>query len=120
MFVSVLFAVLILSACNSSKLSFSEIENVPTKVQKAIDPKLKLQSINDANGYYIILHSTREIDANLDTQGNKVILKFDESIPKDDGLKLNVYYLTTDSFHDTIHVHLNGKSVPFDVVTIIN
>lgn len=40
----------ILSASNSSKLSFSEIENVPNKVQDKINLKLRLQSINEKNG----------------------------------------------------------------------
>ena len=120
MFTSVLFAVLILSACNSSKLSFSEIENVPIKVQDAIDSNLRLQSINDEKGYYIIFHSSGEVEANLDTQGDTVIIKFDVSNSKGDAVKQNIYYLTTDSNHDTINVHLNGKSVPFDGVSIIN
>ena len=61
MFVSVLFAMFILSACNSSKLSFSEIENVPQKIEEHIDSNLKLQSINDGTkGSYIIFHSNGE------------------------------------------------------------
>lgn len=42
-FVSIFFAVLILSACNSSQLSFSKIENVSQKFEEHIDPDLNLQ-----------------------------------------------------------------------------
>ena len=40
-----LLSVLLLTACNSSKLSLCEIEIVPDKVQKVIDEKNTLQII---------------------------------------------------------------------------
>ena len=117
LFVMMFLVLSILSACNSSKLSFSEIVNVPSKVQDKIDPNLRLQSINEKNGPYIIFHSSEEVDADLDTQGNTVIIKFNVRNSKDDAVKQNVYYLTTDSNHEVIDVQVDGKSIPFDVIT---
>lgn len=120
MFVSVLFAMLILSACNSSKLSFREIENVPRKIEEHIDSNLKLLSINDGTkGYYIIFHSNGEIEADLDPQDNIVNIIFNELNPQDKDIKRNVYYLTIDSTHDTINVLVNGEEIPFDEATIV-
>ncbi|MCY9550059.1 peptidylprolyl isomerase [Lysinibacillus xylanilyticus] len=120
MFVSVLFAMFILSACNPSKLSFSEIENVPQKIEEHIDSNLKLQSINDGTkGSYIIFHSNGEIEADLDPQDNIINIIINELNPQDKDIKRNVYYLTTDSKHDTINVLVNGEEIPFDEATIL-
>jgi len=117
-FALVLFAVLILSACNSSKLSFSEIENVPQKIEEHIDSDLKLQLINDGTkGSYVIFHSNGEIEANLDPQDNIVNIIFNELNPQDEDIKRNVYYLTIDSKHDTINVLVNGEEMSIDNVT---
>lgn len=120
MFILVLFSTLILSACNSSKLSFSEIKNVPRNIEEHIDSHLKLQSINDGTkGYYIIFHSNGKIEANLDPQNNIVNIIFNELNPHDKDIKRNVYYLTIDSTHDTINVLVNGEEIPFDEATIL-
>lgn len=120
LFVPIFLAIFILSACNSSKLSFSEIENVPQKIEEHIDHDLKLQSINDGTkGSYIIFHSNSEIDASLDTKGNIVNIKFDELNTKNKDIKPNVFYLTIDSKHDTINVIVNGKKIPFDEATVL-
>jgi len=117
-FVSVFFSILILSACNSSKLSFSEVENVPQKFEKYIDSDLKLQLINEGTkGSYIIFHSSGDIKADLDPQDNILTIIFKELNPQDNVVKRNVYYLTTDSEHDTINVLVNGEEMPFDEVT---
>ena len=118
MFALVLFAVLILSACNSSKLSFNEFENVPQKIEEHIDSDLKLQLINDGTkGSYVIFHSNGEIEADLDPQDNIVNIIFNELNPQDEDIKRNVYYLTTDSKHDTINVLVNGEEMSIDNVT---
>ena len=54
-FVLVILLISVLSACNSSTLSFSEIENVPNNVQDKVDSNLKLQSIKDGGKKVIIL-----------------------------------------------------------------
>lgn len=116
--VSLLFAILIFSACSSSKLSFSEIENVPRKFEEHFNSDLKLQLINDGTkGSYIIFHSRGDIEADLDPQGNIVNIIFNELNPQDDDLKRNVYYLTTDAKHDIINVLVNGEEMSFDEVT---
>ncbi len=120
MFASALFVVLILSACNSSTLSFSEIENVPQNIEQHIDSNLKLQIINDgAKGTYVIFHSNGEIEAGLDPQDNVVNILFNELNPQDENIKRNVYYLTTDSKHDTILVLVNGEDMSIDDVTVL-
>lgn len=87
-------------------------------MQDEIDPNLRLQSINEKNGSHIIFHSSGEVEADLDTQGNTVIIKFNVRNSKDDAVKQNVYYFTTDSNHEVIDVQVDGRSIPFDVVTI--
>ncbi len=115
---SVLFAVLVLSACHSSQLSFSENENVHQNLEAHIDPDLQLQLINDGTkGAYVVFHSKGDIEADLDPQDNIVNILFDERNPQADNVKRNVYYLTTDSKQDTINVPVNGEKMPFDVVT---
>ncbi len=118
-FVLVFFVVLILSACNPSKLSFSEIGNVPNNVQDKVDSNLKLQSITDGGkGYYIIFHSSGDVETDLETQEDTVTIKFNVTNMQDDVVKQNTYYLTTGPEHDVIDVLVNGESIPFDNVTI--
>lgn len=113
-----IFAILIISACNSSQLSFSEIESVSQIVEEHIDFDLKLQLINDGTkGSYIIFYSKGDIEADLDPQDNIINIEFNELHSQDDDVKRNVYYLTTDSRHDTIIVLVNGEEMSFDEVT---
>lgn len=117
-FFTVFLAMLILTACNSSKLSFSEIENVPGKVKELIDADLRLQLIEEgARGSYIVFHSQGEIESTLDPQDNIVNIIFNEQNPQAEDRKQNVYYLTMDSKHDTIKVFVNGEETSFDEVT---
>lgn len=115
--VSVLFVLLLLSACNTSTLSFSEIENVPKKIEEVINDDLELQFIDDEQGTYVIFHSHGEIEANLEPQDNIVTINFTELDPQDEEIKRNVYYLTMDSKHDSIIVKVNGEEKSIDVYT---
>lgn len=90
---------------------------VPDKLQEDIDPDVRLQSINKENESYIVFHSSEEVEADLDTQGDTAIIKFHEERSHDDAVKPNVYDLTMDSDHDTIDVQVNGESIPFDKTT---
>ncbi len=118
-FVLVFLVISILSACNSSTLSFSEIENVPNNVQEKVDSNLKLQSINDGGkGYYIVFHSSGDVSTDLDTQGDTVKIKFNVTNLQDEVVKQNTFYLTTDPEHDVIDVQVNGEATPFDNVTV--
>ncbi|MFE0507466.1 peptidylprolyl isomerase [Peribacillus butanolivorans] len=119
-FVATFLIILILSACNSSTLSFSEIEYVPDNVQEKVDSNLKLQLINDGKkGYYIIFQSNGDVGTDLETQGDTVTIKFNVSNLQNDVVKQKTYYLTTDPGHDVIDVLVNGKSMPFDQVTAL-
>lgn len=114
----VFFAVLILSACNSAKLSFSEIENVPREIEEHIDSDFRLQLLNDGTkGSYVIFHSNGVIEADLNPKENIVNILFNELNPEDADVKRNVYYLTTDLNHDTINVLVNGEETSIDNVT---
>ncbi len=115
----VFLVISILSACNSSTLSFSKIENVPNNVQDKVDSDLKLQSITDGEkGYYIIFHSSEDVETDLETQRDTVTIKLNEIDLQEDVVKQNTFYLTTDPEHDVIDVLVNGESVPFDNVTV--
>lgn len=118
-FVFVFLLISVLSACNSSTLSFSEIENVPNNVQDKVDSNLTLQLINDGEKrYYIVFHSSGDVETDLETQGDTVTIKFNVTNLQDDVVKQNTYYLTTDPEHDVIDVLVNGESKPFDNVTV--
>lgn len=116
--VSIILFVAILTACNSSTLSFSEMKNVPNNVQDIVDSDLRLQLINDGNkGSYIIFHSSGEVEADLETKEETVTIKFNVRNPQNDVLKQNTYYLTKDKEHDVIDVLLNDEPIHFDEVT---
>ncbi|MEY9970275.1 chaperonin cofactor prefoldin [Lysinibacillus sp. RC46] len=111
--------VFILTACNSSTLSISEIESVPEKVQKVIDEKNTLQLINqvDKNISYLVFQSKGTVTTGLETQGDTLIIKLDVTNQQDNAIKQHVYKLTLDSNQDTIDIHINGKSTTIDNVT---
>ena len=118
-FVLVFLVISTLSACNSSTLSFSEIKSVPNNVQDKVDSNLKLQSINDGGkGYYIVFHSSGDVETDLETQGDTVTIKFNVTNLHDEVVKQNTFYLTTDAEQDVIDVQVNGESTPFDNVTV--
>lgn len=118
-FVLVFLVILILSACNSSKLSFSEIEKVPNNVQNEVDSNLRLQSITDGvKGKYIVFHSSGDVEAHLETQGDNVTIKFNVTKLQDNAVKQNTYYLTTGPDTKVIDVLVNGESIPFDRATL--
>ncbi len=109
----------ILSACNSSTMSIKKIENVPKDLQEYVNSSLRLQSINDGEkGYYIIFHSIGEVEADLETQGDKLNIMFNETNLKDEVIKQNTYYVTTAPEHEMIDVLVNGESIPFDNMTV--
>ena len=109
----------ILAACNSSTLSFKEIEKIPKNVQQAVDPNLKLQSITDGGkGYYIVFYSRGDVETDLETKGDTLIIKFNVTNQINDVEKQNIFYLTTDTKHHAIDVQVNGESIPFDNITV--
>jgi len=118
-FLLLVLIVSILSACNSSTLSFSEIEIVPTNVQDKVDPNLRLQSVTDGGkGYYIIFHSSGNVETDLEAIEDTVTIKFNVTNLQNEVVKQKTYYLTTDPKHDYIDVQVNGESIPFDNMTV--
>jgi len=117
--VLLILLIVVLSACNSTTLSFSKIETVPHHVQENVDSDSKLQSINvDGKGYYIVFHSSGEVEGEVETQEETVTIKFNETNVQDADVKQYTYYLTTGPEHDFIDVLLNGKPIPFDNATV--
>lgn len=109
------FVIAILSACNSSVLSFTEIKNVPNNVQENVNSDLRLQLITDGEkGSYIVFHSSGDVKTDLETQGETLIIKFNETNLDDEAIEQNTYYLTTGPEHEAIDVQVNGESIPFD------
>ncbi len=107
----------ILVACNTSTLSISELDIVPSNVQDKVDSNYELQLIYEEKDIaYIIYQSKGEIIADLETQGNILKVKFDEANKQDDAIEQHVYKLTLDPEHEVLDVLINGKSKPFDNV----
>ena len=113
---------IILVACNSSELSITEIQSIPTKVQDRINLDYTLQLINDGKkNAYIIFQSSGAVTAELEVIENILNIKLDSVNEENNELKHYVYKLTRgDATYDTIDVLVNGESTPFDNVTSIN
>ncbi|QGG52202.1 lipoprotein [Lysinibacillus pakistanensis] len=112
----VFLSVILLTSCNSSTLSISEIEIVPDKVQKVIDDKYTLQKINvvDKNISYIVFRSKGKVTTDLEAQDDTLIVKLDVTNQQDNAITQHVYKLTLDPDIDTIDIHINGKSTTID------
>lgn len=113
-----LFMFSMLTACQSSALNFSEVKDVPDKVQDEADPKKELQSIEDEKGTYIILHANGDVEPDVETEGDTVSIDFHVSDSSGNGIKQNTYYITTDEEHDTMDASVNGESTYFDESTV--
>jgi hypothetical protein len=108
-----------LSACTQQKLSFGEVDKVPKKVTEVIDPDAQLQVINRSGKiYYIVFHSQEEVEASLETVDTIALVKLDEMDSKDDEVRQYIYSLTTDQYHDTIDIKVNGESKSYPVTII--
>lgn len=112
---------LCLTGCNSSILSFSELEQVPDEVKEKIGADYRLQLIHkDEKGSYIVFNSDRTVTKNVEAKGDTVSILFDEVSPQKDSMHQYVYYLTREEEHEVIHVLVNGKEMAFDIVTSLN
>lgn len=111
-----LVTLIILAACNSSELSISEIQSVPSKVQDVIKSNATLQLItNGEKNTYIVFHSTEAVSVELEVTENTLNIKFNTTNQGNTELKQYVYKLNNgDSEHDTINVLVNEENMPFD------
>ncbi|USK62487.1 peptidylprolyl isomerase [Peribacillus asahii] len=115
---SLLFTLSILSACNSSTLSFSEIDTVPSDVQDKIDSKYVVQLIDDGEDTsYIVFHSKGTVTATIEAKRDTIQVKVEENNQQNDVMKQYVYKLTKDPEHERIDLYINGESTPIDHVT---
>ncbi|AWE07261.1 peptidylprolyl isomerase [Lysinibacillus sp. 2017] len=115
LFSLMLVAIIILAACNS-KLSISELQSVPSKVQDVIKSDSTLQMItNGEKNTYIVFHSTEAVSVELEVTENILNIKFNTTNQENTELKQYVYKLNRgDSEHDTINVLVNEENMPFD------
>lgn len=116
LFSLMLIATIILAACNSSKLSFTEIQSVPNEIQDSISSDYTLQRISDGEkNTYIIFQATGTVSADLEVRENILNIKFSSENQQNNELKPYVYKLNHgDAGYDTINVLVNGKETPFD------
>lgn len=116
LFSLMLVTILILAACNSSKLSISELQSVPSKVQDVINSDSTLQMITSGEkNTYIVFHSTEAVSVELEVTENILNIKFNTTNQGNTELKQYVYKLNRgDSEHDTINVLVNEENMPFD------
>ncbi len=116
-----IFMSAILSACNSSTLSLSEVEDVPDEIQDSVNFDVQLQFIMDGNNnYYVVLHSSGDVAADVESEGDTVIVKLDETNLEDDVVMQNTFYLTTAQENHELNIELNGEPTSIDVMTIRN
>lgn len=111
-----LVAIIILAACNSSELSISELQSVPSKVQDVINSDSTLQLItNGEKNTYIVFHSTETVSVELEVTANILNIKFNTTNQGNTELKQYVYKLNRgNSEPDTINVLVNEENMPFD------
>lgn len=116
LFSLMLIATIILAACNSSKLSFTEIQSVPNEIQDSISSDYTLQRISDGEkNTYIIFQARGTVSADLEVRENILNIKFSSENQENNELKPYVYKLNRgDAEYDTINVLVNGKETTFD------
>lgn len=108
-----------LASCHSSTLSFSKIDHPPNDIQDKIDLNLTLQALTNEKGTtYIVFHSNRDVEANLEVEGNKLKIIFKEKSRQHGPSIPHIYKLTKDHNYDEIEVIINGQSTPFDAITV--
>jgi chaperonin cofactor prefoldin len=113
-----IFTTTLLVACNTSTLSISEIDNVPNEVQDKIVANYTLQLILDGeDNAYIVFQSNGTVATNLETEGDTLKVKLDETNKQADVIEQHIYKLTLDPEHEVIDVLINGKTTPFDNVS---
>lgn len=118
--VLILFASILLTACNSnnSTLSIRELDNVPDDVQGVIDSENTLQLINEGeNTAYVVYQSKGKVITDLEEQGDTLKIKLNVTKEDDDPIVQHVYKLTLEDKHTAIDVLINAESTPFDNVT---
>ena len=111
---------IILVACNSSELSITEIQSIPTKVQDRINLDYTLQLISDSEkgDAYIVFQSSGTVTAQVEVKENILDIKLDSENQENNELKQYVYKITRgDAEYDTVHVIVNGKATYFDSST---
>lgn len=114
-----LFTLCILVACDSQALSLVEMKTIPKDIQQKINTNNSLEMINTKNTSYIVFNSKGIVTAEVEIQGDKLLIKFDVTDSEDEGIIQHVYKLTYDTDQvEYIDILINGKSTPIDNVII--
>ena len=117
LFSLLLVTAIILAACNSSELSITEVQSIPTKVQDRINSDYTLQLINDSEkgDAYIVFQSSGTVTAQVEVRENILDIKLDSENQENNELKQYVYKITRgDAEYDTVNVIVNGHATYFD------
>lgn len=110
---------LILASCNSATLSIKELESVPKDIQNKLNSSNTLEMIyTKKNISYIVFRSKGNVLADVEIQGDKLLIKLDVTDEQDDGIKQHIYKLTYDyELVEYINVLINGEPTPFDQIS---
>lgn len=110
-----LLTAIILSACNSSTVSISEVKGAPKSIEKEAKAAYDLQLIQDGdNQTYLVYQTSKRVSADLKQKDDVITIELDESESESKTKKPFIYKLSLDSPNHTLKVFINGKKTPFD------
>src|SRR5699024_12432111 len=89
----ILISAIMMVGCHSKTLHFEKAKKTPKNFTEALTGNVNYQLIDDGKGgNYIVVHTSTDVEATMDTEGSIVNLRFDNGTgPK----QQNIYYLTT-------------------------
>lgn len=104
---------ILLAGCQSEGLSISKLDKVSKKLDEAIISDVQFQLISDGKkGVYIVYHTSKEVNADVQAEDNIAKVIFDEN---SEGTVPNVFRLTMGKEQDTIMLIVDGEEMSFDV-----
>ncbi|MDN7242265.1 hypothetical protein QWY14_10670 [Planococcus sp. N028] len=109
-----------LSACtlNDSTPNISEEKKVPEDINALILLSSELQLIyKDKKNAYLIYQSDGLVEPRLKSKGDQLIILLKDTPKENNNGKRYIYKLTFDNNTENLEIVINGKSVPFDIVS---
>lgn len=120
----VLFAVLLLTACQSKGADIKEVKNVPAKVQDMITKQEMLGSKHNLymistgdSASYLVFRASGSVTSSVETDGDLVTFRLDTT-GGSDKTELHVFELQRQGEDNMIQFEVNGKLVPLDTYLI--
>lgn len=115
--VVILFALLFMASCDSQEYGIEEVDAVNNDIQSMIDSDLTLQLINiDEDSYYVVFHSFLEVEAEVETQGETLLIKLTELPDESELTEQHIFQLTTGPEHEALEIFINDELTYFDLV----